>query len=148
TQRISGIFLRSSLVKITALKQNLVYPVQISNSKGKTLKDYLRSGQSLKGAEKQLSSYYYALKVFETMITHLEDEKEDNLCFEQFIDFDGQIRLILASIDADHLWVDPLLEKRSLTKSEVLLQLKSLVLCFKKILNEIDPRAIKTFNRL
>jgi hypothetical protein len=90
--------------------------------------------------ESKLDAFYFSLKVLETLIIRPEDDKPDNLGFRELSN--GNYRLI--SFDADHAFYPATVGRGSITK-EIKLQLKTIVFCFKQMLDAINPDARELF---
>jgi Ras-related protein Rab-2A len=118
------------------------YPVLFSMSRGETLAKKTHRKVSLKDLEPQINHYHYSIRIFQWIVFHLEDVKEDNVTFE-----DARFH----TIDDDHALVDSIVERDFVDKTlnrQIKLKAKSILPCFDALRKPIDPEAKALFAKL
>ncbi len=72
-----------------------------------------------------------------TLLTLVEDAKPDNLIVEERLGLDGQMELVLSSIDNDHIFIPAFYKGK--------LNLKTILFCFDEMELSIDAQVINEF---
>ena len=119
------------------------YPLLLSKSLGDTLQQSFASNTDLH----PLDTYSFTWKLIETLLIHPEDDKPDNIALQSFTTPLGQPAYRLVSFDADHAFAEAVLEKKHPMRlsQELLVQLKSIVLCLNTMNQPLNPDAIAEF---
>ena len=119
------------------------YPLLLSKSLGDTLQQRFASNTNLH----PLDTYSFTWKLIETLLIHPEDDKPDNIALQSFTTPLGQPAYRLVSFDADHAFTEAVLEKKHPMRlsQELLVQLKSIVLCLNTMNQPLNPHAIAEF---
>ena len=119
------------------------YPLLLSKSLGDTLQKSFASSTDLH----LLDTYSFTWKLIETLLIHPEDDKPDNIALQSFTTPLGQPAYRLVSFDADHAFAEAVLEKKHPMRlsQELLVQLKSIVLCLNTMNQPLNPDAIAEF---
>jgi ankyrin repeat protein len=150
SRRISGYSAIVTLCKFSILQpymdQPNAYPVLFSRAvPGISLQDLLKQEHGLGRMEQILDPRLFTLKFFESVLICPEDDKEDNIIAESFINEQGEIAYRLIGVDNDHAFVNPLSRKRTLMGLEEKVQLKSVMFCMDRMLKLLDEQAIEEF---
>ena len=119
------------------------YPLLLSKSLGDTLQKSFASNTDLHS----LDTYSFTWKLIETLLIHPEDDKPDNIALQSFTTPLGEPAYRLVSFDADHAFTEAVLEKKHPMRrsQELLVQLKSIVLCLNTMNHPLNPDAIAEF---
>ena len=119
------------------------YPLLLSKSLGDTLQQHFASNTD----SHPLDTYSFTWKLIETLLIHPEDDKPDNIALQSFTTPLGQPAYRLVSFDADHAFAEAVLEKKHPMRlsQELLVQLKSIVLCLNTMNHPLNPDAITEF---
>ncbi|HEV2614272.1 MAG TPA: GTP-binding protein [Gammaproteobacteria bacterium] len=103
------------------------YPVLFSAHRGETLLKKRRRGESLSTLEPEIDHYYYTIRIFEWLLLHLEDVKDDNVTF---------LRRLFGLVDDDHAFVESVVEVREFLIRIIKLKAKSILPCFEAVRNK------------
>ena len=121
------------------------YPLLLSRSLGDTLQKNFEKKDAQQLA--QLDTYSFTWKIIETLLIHPEDDKPDNIALQSFQTPTGKTAYRLVSFDADHAFAEAVIEKKHPMRlsQELLVQLKSILLCLDHMNQPLNPYAITEF---
>ena len=143
---ISKQFIKKSprLKKIGRNQNYIVIPVLLSKAlPAGSIHRLLKTQPKLNQLQNHLNQRDFTLKIIETLLLHPEDDKADNLGI--ITNSDNSISII--SFDCDHAFVTDILQQAQSNSSnrKMILQLKSLLLCFDAMTMPLNVCALREF---